>query len=155
MTTTALPHYDWTEHESGLDLDSGDVGGDYQASAAASRRFWRQLPDGTFCVITSYYYATQKYYELDAEGNRTGSESDDAESFDSAERFVDIENMTEYLWCTDREDPGSTEINSNYKYEYPLDMALDNVDRAWALAQAQARMESAAAYDLYDGSFFQ
>lgn len=106
----------YTEHESGIDLDSGDVGGDDQATAAASRRFQRQLDDGTWAIVTVYAFGTSK-------------EVDEGASYQH-----DVEVMTEYMVCSDVTDPGSTEIDADYRYWFPFDVGPDTPEKAYEWA---------------------
>lgn len=91
----------YTEHPSGIDTDSGDVGGDYQVTKSASRSFQRKLSDGTWQILTVYAYGTQ-------------CEADEGASVDN-----DVQVMTESLICTDPDNTGSTEVTSDYTYAYP------------------------------------
>jgi len=62
------------------------------------RRFVKALEDGTFRVITVSAFAVQTF-DLNEEADG-----------------YDIEVQTEILDCTDYEEPGETEINSDYEY---------------------------------------
>ncbi len=101
----------------------GVVGGD-GAGEAHSRRWRRQRPDGDWDVVTVYGYA-----------------------FDQAERSSDWkgeplwspEVMIEHIVCTDPEDPGSTEHNSDYRYEswisgFPTEEQAKQVALVWVRA---------------------
>lgn len=66
-------------------LKAGDVGGDGQVGEAFEARWWHPLADGTFAVISRYYYVAERGGQLVLEG------------------------YTEYLVCASLDDPGSTE----------------------------------------------
>lgn len=73
--------------------EAADAGGDDQISPVAYEARWQaKLTDGTFALITRYFYV------IDRDGR------------------VFVEEQTEYLVCTDPSDPGSTEINAEYTY---------------------------------------
>jgi hypothetical protein len=107
----------WTEHESGIDLSSGDVGGDDQATDSVSRRWIKPLEDGTYAVVTVYAYGTGRF-----------NESLDAYDYDVTEQI-------EWLHCSDWEDPGSSEIDSDYTYHYPFSLAPEDIDVAFEWAK--------------------
>lgn len=106
----------YTEHEAGLMINSGGPGGDYVATDTVSRQFHRQLDDGTWAVVTIYAYGTQREVEEGA--------------------FVeyDVEEMVEYMVCSDPADPGGTEIDTDYRYENPFDIPPKSLEQAlvWA-----------------------
>lgn len=123
----------WTDE--GTDL-GGTVGGD-GAGESWSRRFTKRNDDGTFAVITSYYYPVnigERYSE---------DEREDAALFD-------VENMTEFLVCTSLEDPGGTEVWTRYDYSAPCDFAFDTEAEAFAYCEREARAETARLYP-WDG----
>ena len=91
----------WTDHGA---MPDGVVGGD-GAGESISRRFSAELADGTFIIITSYYYPVNV-------GERFGEDREDAATFD-------VENATEVLICTDLDDPGGTEITANMEFDFP------------------------------------
>ena len=105
----------WTEHESGLDPDSGAVGGDDQATDAVSRRWIKPLDDGTYAVVTVYAYGTR---------------------FDDPDREqqLDVLERVEWMHCSDWEEPGSSEIDCDYTYAWPFDFGPADLDVAfdWA-----------------------
>jgi hypothetical protein len=109
---------DFTEHESGLDTDAGDVGGDVQAGPAISRRFQKQLADGNWAVVTEYAFASLQDGEegkpVRPEGAPWGGDE-----LENSYRQYDVTNMTEFLVCRDPEDAGGTEVWSDYTYDYP------------------------------------
>jgi hypothetical protein len=74
-------------------------GGDNQVEAGWDCAWWTQLSDGTFAVVTRYYYLAEK---TDADSRRPDEEY--------------VEEQTEYTVCTDWRDPGNTEINSTAEY---------------------------------------
>jgi hypothetical protein len=115
VTTTLTPGT-WTEHESGLDPDSGDVGGDIQATDAASRRWIKPLDDGTYALVTVYAYGTREF-----------SEARDA-------YLYDVQEQIEWMRCADWEEPGGTEIDCDYTYTWPFSIAPSDLDVAfnWA-----------------------
>lgn len=83
--------------------EAADIGGDDQISDAWESRWWAPLTDGTFAVITRYYYVVER----------------------DGRRF--LEEQTEYMWCRDHEHPGDTEINADGMYR-EVDPEGDTVD---------------------------
>jgi hypothetical protein len=75
-------------------LPGGDVGGDAQLAESFSVRFWHRDRPG---ALVGYRY----YAALDLDDLVT----------------VYVERQTELLACTDPDDPGSTEVWSDYRYE--------------------------------------
>jgi hypothetical protein len=87
-----------------IDPDSGDVGGDHQASNAVSRRFAQQIDEKEFLVYTVYGYASLTHEMLT---RHEGGEED---------VVWDVTAQTEIMRCSDWQDPGSTEITCDYEY---------------------------------------
>jgi hypothetical protein len=112
--------------------DSGVVGGD-GAGQSFSIRYTR--PDIPGAIITSYWYAVD-------ESERYLDDPDDPD----ARTGWDVENLNEYLICTDPTDPGGTEVWSTYEYETPALMVLETEAAAVAYAGRSARSESADHY---------
>lgn len=116
----------WTEHTLGLDLDSGDVGGDIQATNSASRRFVKKNDDGTYSMFTVYAY---------------GTEEDDV---------LDVQEMVEYLTCREIDDGSPIgEIWSDYRYRHPFDLAPSSLDMAevWAVNHVKSFNVSHISWD--------
>jgi hypothetical protein len=112
----------WTIQEPAVSA-GGDVGGDYQAGEAWSVRL--TSPDVHGALITVYVFAEALRV------NRGHGE------VASGEYGVMV--MTEYLTCTDMDDPGGTETWSDYKYDntadplaYPIGADADTAARALA-----------------------
>lgn len=105
----------------------GTVGGD-GAGEAWSVRYGKRNDDGTFAFITSYYYS------VDGAARGWGDTTDD--DGDPVPQRFSVENMTEFLICTDSDDLGSTEKWSEYKYDDEL--SLRYLDEADAEREAQA-----------------
>lgn len=118
---TDLTTYPWVETGS-ISYDDGDHLSELQIGPASSRRFTLDVGDGTYAVITASAYAIREYREVDDEGRDTGHR-DSEPSYDKYEVFLDVEQQTEYIVCTDPDDPGSTELWSEYLYETPLYLA--------------------------------
>jgi len=90
----------WTRREP-LVHGNNWPGGDRQIEAGWDCQWWTKLSDGTFAVVTRYYYLCQ--------------ETDDADGHPLDDAYV--EEQTEYLVCTDWREPGSTELNSDARYD--------------------------------------
>jgi hypothetical protein len=108
-TGKPVAHVDMDGNVTTLWLDEGvftggTVGGD-GAGEAVTRRFTKRRADGTFAVVESAYYPVNV-------GERFGEDREDAAEFD-------VENMTAATICTDLDDPGGTEVWSNYDYDFP------------------------------------
>ena len=101
-----------------IDYDAGSVGGDYQASPSASRRFTRSNDDGTFSTVDIYAFVTDEYRSKDRA---------------KEDRFWDYVVMTMSSTHTDREDVGGTEFASDVEYETP---SLNGFDRKRAALTA-------------------
>lgn len=83
---------------------AADAGGPDQISPVAyDASWWAKLTDGTFALIT------RSYYVIDRDGR------------------VFLEEQTEYMWCRDLTDPGTSEINAEYTYE-EVDTGGEQVD---------------------------
>jgi hypothetical protein len=101
----------------------GDVGGDYQAGEAWSVRLVSDQAPGA--LIDVYVFAEARLPDQD----------------DGAPYHVQV--MTEYLTCTDMNDPGGTETWSDYVYPAPgghagYDDGTGADKAAWNLAAAFA-----------------
>ena len=133
--------------------EQGITGGDRQTGATYSRRFRLDKLDGTFAFVTFAAYATTEYRELDSNGISTGAVStdkpdDDDESF---ETFLDVEEQTEYLVCSDAEDLGGSEIWSEYAYDFPLHMAPHCAEDAESSARSSVRSFEIGYIDTWNG----
>lgn len=84
------------------DLPAGDIGGDHQVSDAWERQFAVELPGGTFAIVSvAHYVEDDTLDESLAEATKQGRR---------------LTRQTEYLVCTDLNDPGGTELNADYRY---------------------------------------
>lgn len=124
---------DW---ETEVSVSYGDVVGGDGAGAAFSTRYVKANDDGSFALITSYYYPV----DITA---RCGEDNPDAGRFD-------VENMTEYLVCMDLEDPGSTEVWSEYEFTHPSATAFVSEEDAKRAARNFATAEDVSVYT-WDG----
>lgn len=80
----------------------GEVGGDEQVGEAYSRRFARRRDDGNHAVVTASYYLA------DHDPQRA------AEPQDGPYRVI---RWIDYTTCSDPDNPGHTEITSDYTYD--------------------------------------
>jgi len=101
------------QHGGGV-LPGGDVGGDAQLSESFSVRFQRRDHPGA--LVTFYYYAA-----LDLDDLTT----------------IYVERQGELLACTDPDDPGSTEVWSDCRYE-AVQRGFSSVEAATAAARRAA-----------------
>ena len=106
--------YAWKEIGT-LIADAG-YGGDPQSGPSYSRRFQLEREDGLFANITTYSYATTEYREVDDDGFETGDSSYDEHDYILYNTYYGVTDQVEYLICTDRDDLGGTEVNSDYSY---------------------------------------
>ncbi len=97
-------------------LPGGDVGGDAQLDESFSVRFWHRDRPGA--LVRHCYYAA---LDLD----------------DLATLYV--ERQTELLACTDPDDPGGTEVWSDYRYE-TVRRGFASVEAATAAAKHAAEV---------------
>lgn len=84
----------WTERQPLEPASGGDVGGDWQSGKAYCRRWKAQLPDDHWAVIIDYWYPV------------------------SGPQSPGIERQTEYIICTDPEEPGATELRADIRYQH-------------------------------------
>ncbi len=106
----------WTRVQRGGGvLPGGDVGGDAQVSESFSVRFHHRDRPGA--LVTYCYYAA----DVDLEDLTT----------------IYVERQTEYLVCTDPDDPGGTEVWSDSRYT-TLHRGFDTVQAATAAAKRAA-----------------
>ena len=124
MTDTDL----WTDE--GV-APGGTVGGD-GAGESISRRFHQQLADGTYVAVESYWYPVNI-------GERFGEDREDAGMYD-------VENMTCVTVCTDIEDPGMSEISSEYTYDFPSYTSFPTEADAIAYSEQQAKNDDPGNY---------
>lgn len=121
----------WTAQDTAPMFPDGTVGGD-GADEAYSARWTKDNGDGTFALITSYWYAVDM---RDRSGASEGERYD--EMYGEGAEVWDVENQIEYMVCTDLEDPGGTEVRCDYEYsEDVLDRFLPSVEAARAIAQS-------------------
>lgn len=89
----------------------GDCGGDIQAGDAYNARWLQPRADGGTAMVTRSYYV---------------ADNDEA---------TYLECQTEYLVCSDPDDPGGTEVWADYRYRELQDgPAQPNDDDAWLAA---------------------
>lgn len=94
---------------------------------------WRQHDDGTYTVITDAVGVEV----IEHEGQR---------------RECMTCNVTEYLRCTDKDDPGGTEMFSRYEREDGLNyMSLTTLRDAERAARAYAECYGPEVFDCYPG----
>lgn len=112
---------EFTEDAMGFIADSGDVGGDNQATDAASRRFQKPLDDGNWAVVEVTAYGTAREVEEGA--------------------YVDYDVEVQILWtvCGDPTDVGGTEIYADVTYEHPYSLAPSSTEQALAWSQTYIR----------------
>jgi hypothetical protein len=129
----------------------GSEGGDAQTGPTFSRRFRINREDGLFAFATASYYATTEYRELDDKGEETGNQSYDEDDFDSFTTFYDVQCQTEFLVCSDPDDLGGTEINSDYIYENSEPYTMSTHEEAVEASRRACLRESVGNYELWDG----
>jgi hypothetical protein len=105
----------WTEDGDGTPAPAGDVGGDAQLDGASlSRTFWAELPNGLFARIEIAYFIGEaperRHSDLPADEDKS------------------LHEQVEYLICSDRTDPGGTEINSEYTHDPDVAPDLRAID---------------------------
>lgn len=132
--------YPWIEVGT-ISLDDGSPGGDKQIGPASSRRFQLAVEDGTFAVVTVYSYATREERNVDEEGNPT----------DEPVPYLDVEEQTEFIICTDPDDPGGTEIWSEYEYDYPMYLAPKDEEELLARAVANTNRYGVEHFNHWNG----
>jgi hypothetical protein len=131
----------WREHDSGL-MCAGDVGGDNQVGKGWSKRFVRTDSPGSLLTVSIYPIGH--------------SEGDTCVPRDCRPGQIDLEAQVEYMICTDPDDPGGTEVWSDYLYISPLadidgsDLVLKSVETAEERAKYLTSMCSASAI-VWDG----
>ncbi len=112
-------------------LPGGDVGGDNQASESWSVRWYRADRPGA--LITEYWYA---------------------EEDDDAQHYV-ITRQTEYLLCTDPDQPGDTEVWSDAVYDTTAAGPFRRLRAATLVAEELAKVAADSAPDhTWDGEPF-
>jgi hypothetical protein len=83
-----------------IDEDAGDIGGDVQAGPAYAIS-WRRRTDDDWETLTLYHFAAD----------------DDDATVPNARQGVRVETMIELVRHTDENDPGTTELDSDCRYE--------------------------------------
>jgi hypothetical protein len=129
----------------------GSEGGDAQTGPTFSRRFRINRGDGLFAFATASYYATTEYRELDDRGEETGKQSYEEDDFESFTTFYDVQCQTEFLVCSNPDDLGGTEINSDYTYEDIEVYAPSSHEDAVEASRRACLRESVGNYELWDG----
>lgn len=90
----------WRETTSQIFRDAGDVGGDIQAGESYCRSYVFGPIEGRYLVVDEFTYPTFiEVPETDARHGKFG-----------------VDEQTSYTICTDPDDPGSTEVDSNVIY---------------------------------------
>jgi hypothetical protein len=81
------------------------------------------MEDGNYTVIDVYAYASLNEQER--------------EKLENGEEGVvyDVTALTQSTLCTDVNDPGSTELDANYEYDYPFSVGYDSLEDATAAAR--------------------
>lgn len=124
-STPTAPEIPWTEVGT-INLHAGtSVGGDYQASEAAGRRFQKELPDGTFLTLDVYAYVSDEYHQ---------------KGMAREEKVWEVQEMTMLSHHTDPDDPGSSELDADVEYRYPFDTA--GLTKRRTLVQARDHIRS-------------
>lgn len=127
----------WTTQDISPMFPDGTVGGD-GADEAYSLRWVKDNEDGTFAMITTYWYAVDV-----RERSNSDQLADLTESYGDAEIW-DVENQTEFLVCTDLEDPGGTEVTSKVDYnDEVLATYLTSLIEARQIAESNCTAELA------------
>lgn len=107
----------WTEDPSGLDLDAGQVGGDIQWTDSVSRRWIKPLDDGTYAMVTVTAYGTRDWDQH------------------HEKYMLDVQAQVEWMRCRDWQDPGGTQLDADYTYDYPFDFAPEGQATAYDWAK--------------------
>jgi hypothetical protein len=99
-----IPGLTWVEDGDGTPMPAGDVGGDAQLDGASlSRAFWAELPNGLHARIEIAFFVGEaperRHSDLPADEDKS------------------LHMQTEYLICSDRNDPGGTETNAEYIHD--------------------------------------
>jgi hypothetical protein len=95
-------------------LPGGEVGGDVQLCESFGVRFWHRDQPGA--LVGYCYYAALDLEDLTC---------------------IYVERQTELLVCTDTDDPGSSEVWSDYRYE-AVQSGFGSVEAATAAARRAA-----------------
>lgn len=141
------------------DGTTGSVCGDYSLGAEPSNRaVWQVGPD-RFVTVTETYFVTGRRdsdaWDLDPndvddalaavaawdetpEDDRTGDAPEPV-------RFS-VDGQTEWILCTDPDDPGGTEITSDYEYDAGSVLYYETVESAEREARRLARAFDPADY---------
>lgn len=133
----------WVPDELGVVREGGGpIGGDVQVSDQWSVRFLPtdQPADGRFAMVTSYWFVDN--YDDDT----LPVEFDDQES-----KTYGIQNVTEFLICTDLDNPGGTEVWSDYQYDTDDPRSFDTIEAAEQAAETAARSELSMNGITWDG----
>ena len=95
--------------------------GDLQCGDDVTRTYVRQLEDGTWKMVVDYFGVIGK----DEDGNGP---------------FV-VDNKTEFLLCRDKNDPGGTELESNYQDGEGSYLKYETVEAAMTEARHLASLD--------------
>jgi len=147
-----LAMYAWKEIGT-LIADAGDIGGDPQSGPSYSRRFQLEREDGLFANITTYAYATTEHREVDDDGFETGEVSyEEDPDYILYNTYYGFTDQVEYLICTDPEDLGGTEVNSDYTYNEDTHvLTIATREDADQLARKSAEAENVEWYAGWNG----
>lgn len=109
----------------------GSVGGDHQVGEAWEVRYVPADNEARTVktALTIYAFASDEF---------TGEDRDEED------RFFDYCVMTEILQYTDENDPGGTEINTEYQYEWPSINGFATAEEADAAAKQYAAQDFSA-----------
>ncbi len=124
----------WREDEVGMLEDSGDVGGDFQAGPAFSRRFIFGPVCDRYMVIEEYAYA--EALDVDEEDERHGG--------------YGASEMTMISICTDLDDVGGSEIAADVEYGEGGYLVHFRIEDATAAAKRLMERNDLGILDHYD-----
>ena len=128
MTNTLSPRK-WEDKGT---FEGGASMGDGQVSDDVTRRWTRQRPDGTWDV-----------YEL------TFAVVDDREArdHDDSEFPFSVDERWEYIHCTDPEDPGSSELDTDIEHGEGSYRSYGSVDEALTEARRLVKLPTADGFE--------
>ena len=108
-TQTITPQFTETSEFGEWNADISE----YQVGTYFDRRFVRQEEDGTFFVVTVSTFVEDTLREEEAD-----------EAGEDEERYQ-VRTQVEELYCTDWEEPGGTELTSDYNYTDGAELYAD------------------------------
>lgn len=122
----------WTEHELGIMEESqGSFSPDILPDEAIvySRQWWRAEANGTFTVVT--YSAAPVKEEAIREGDDVRNDPP-----------FGVDDLLEWTNCTDKDDPGSTELDTGMEWGEGSALFFDSLDDANREARTWVRQMS-------------